>query len=396
MATHISLALVFVEGLVSFLSPCVLPIIPIYMGYLAGNSNEKRNSNKKVLLFTISFIFGILLAIFLMNASINLLQSFLKEHMTLFVRIGGILIVLLGIYQLGFIKINFLQRTFRFSLKTDNKMNVMVAFIMGFTFSFAWTPCIGPALSSILLLAASSGDFWYSNFLMIIYAFGFTLPFLVLGLFTNKALNWLNSHRDIVKYTTKIGAVTALHHAVLAVILIIFGLMMFSGKLNTISNYMSPSQGQVSTNQAENSDDSVNYGNALLNQDDKPISLADYHGKVVFLNFWATWCPPCQREMPEIQKLSEKYQNSEDIAILTVVMPGGQEMDAAGIKKFLKEKGFTMPVIFDDGRLSSSFQITSLPTTYMFDRDGNVYGSVVGQLSSDMMENIIDRTLKGK
>lgn len=386
MATHISLALVFVEGLVSFLSPCVLPIIPIYMGYLAGNSNEKRNSNKKVLLFTISFIFGILLAIFLMNASINLLQSFLKEHMTLFVRIGGILIVLLGIYQLGFIKINFLQRTFRFSLKTDNKMNVMVAFIMGFTFSFAWTPCIGPALSSILLLAASSGDFWYSNFLMIIYAFGFTLPFLVLGLFTNKALNWLNSHRDIVKYTTKIGAV----------ILINFGLMMFSGKLNTISNYMSPSQGQVSTNQAENSDDSVNYGNALLNQDDKPISLADYHGKVVFLNFWATWCPPCQREMPEIQKLSEKYQNSEDIAILTVVMPGGQEMDAAGIKKFLKEKGFTMPVIFDDGRLSSSFQITSLPTTYMFDRDGNVYGSVVGQLSSDMMENIIDRTLKGK
>lgn len=386
MATHISLALVFVEGLVSFLSPCVLPIIPIYMGYLAGNSNEKRNSNKKVLLFTISFIFGILLAIFLMNASINLLQSFLKEHMTLFVRIGGILIVLLGIYQLGFIKINFLQRTFRFSLKTDNKMNVMVAFIMGFTFSFAWTPCIGPALSSILLLAASSGDFWYSNFLMIIYAFGFTLPFLVLGLFTNKALNWLNSHRDIVKYTTKIGAV----------ILIIFGLMMFSGKLNTISNYMSPSQGQVSTNQAENSDDSVNYGNALLNQDDKPISLADYHGKVVFLNFWATWCPPCQREMPEIQKLSEKYQNSEDIAILTVVMPGGQEMDAAGIKKFLKEKGFTMPVIFDDGRLSSSLQITSLPTTYMLDRDGNVYGSVVGQLSSDMMENIIDRTLKGK
>ena len=386
MATHISLALVFVEGLVSFLSPCVLPIIPIYMGYLAGNSNEKRNSNKKVLLFTISFIFGILLAIFLMNASINLLQSFLKEHMTLFVRIGGILIVLLGIYQLGFIKINFLQRTFRFSLKTDNKMNVMVAFIMGFTFSFAWTPCIGPALSSILLLAASSGDFWYSNFLMIIYAFGFTLPFLVLGLFTNKALNWLNSHRDIVKYTTKIGAV----------ILIIFGLMMFSGKLNTISNYMSPSQGQVSTNQAENSDDSVNYGNALLNQDDEPISLADYHGKVVFLNFWATWCPPCQREMPEIQKLSEKYQNSEDIAILTVVMPGGQEMDAAGIKKFLKEKGFTMPVIFDDGRLSSSFQITSLPTTYMLDRDGNVYGFVVGQLSSDMMENIIDRTLKGK
>lgn len=381
MATHISLILVFIEGLVSFLSPCVLPIIPIYMGYLAGNSSEKRNSNKKVLLFTVSFIFGILLAIFLMNASINLLQGFLKEHMTLFVRIGGAVIILLGICQLGFIKINFLQRTFRFSLKTGNKMNVLIAFVMGFTFSFAWTPCIGPALSSILILAASSGDFWYSNFLMIIYALGFTLPFLILGLFTNKALNWLNSHHNIVKYTTKIGAI----------ILIIFGLMMFSGKLNTISNYMSP-QNQVSTNQAAKSVDN----NTLLDQDGKQISLSDYRGKVVFLNFWATWCPPCQREMPEIQKLYEKYKDSGDVAVVTVVMPGGKEMDESGIKNFLKEKGFTMPVIFDDGRLSSEYQITSLPTTYMLDRDGDKYGSVVGQLTSDMMENIIDRTLKGK
>ncbi|WP_455684729.1 redoxin domain-containing protein [Thomasclavelia sp.] len=385
MSTHISLLLVFIEGLLSFLSPCVLPIIPIYMGYLAGNSNKKRNSNKKVLLFTISFIFGILLAIFLMNASINLLQGFLKEHMTLFVRIGGVVIVLLGIYQLGFIKINFLQRTFRFSLKIGNKMNVMIAFVMGFTFSFAWTPCIGPALSSILILAASSGDFWYSNFLMIIYALGFTLPFLVLGLFTNKALNWLNSHNNIVKYTTKIGAV----------ILIVFGLMMFSGKLNTISNYMSP-QNQVSTDQSSNLDKSADSNSVLLDQNGEPISLSDYHGKVVFLNFWATWCPPCQREMPEIQKLFEKYKDSNDIAIVTVVMPGGREMDASGIKKFLKEKGFTMPVIFDDGRLSNEYQITSLPTTYMLDRNGDKYGSVVGQLTNDMMENIIDRTLKGK
>lgn len=385
MSTHISLLLVFIEGLLSFLSPCVLPIIPIYMGYLAGNSNKKRNSNKKVLLFTISFIFGILLAIFLMNASINLLQGFLKEHMTLFVRIGGVIIVLLGIYQLGFIKINFLQRTFRFSLKIGNKMNVMIAFVMGFTFSFAWTPCIGPALSSILILAASSGDFWYSNFLMIIYALGFTLPFLVLGLFTNKALNWLNSHNNIVKYTTKIGAV----------ILIVFGLMMFSGKLNTISNYMSP-QNQVSTDQSSNLDKSADSNSVLLDQNGESISLSDYHGKVVFLNFWATWCPPCQREMPEIQKLFEKYKDSNDIAIVTVVMPGGREMDASGIKKFLKEKGFTMPVIFDDGRLSNEYQITSLPTTYMLDRNGDKYGSVVGQLTNDMMENIIDRTLKGK
>lgn len=381
MATHLSLVLVFIEGLVSFLSPCVLPIIPVYMGYLAGNSSETKNSNKKILLFTISFIFGILTAIFLMNASINLLQGFLKEHMTLFVRLGGILIILLGIYQLGFIKIDFLQRTFRFSLKTGNKMNVMMAFIMGFTFSFAWTPCIGPALSSILILAASSGDFWYSNFLMIIYALGFTLPFLILGLFTNKALNWLNSHRNIVKYTTKIGAI----------ILIVFGLMMFSGKLNSISNYMAP---KVETNQATSNN--ISYSDSLVDQHDELFSFDDYKGKVVFLNFWATWCPPCQKELPEIQTLYEKYKNSKDVAVVTVVMPGGREMDAKGIKEFLNEHNYTMPVIFDDGRLSREYEITSLPTTYMLDRDGNKYGVVVGQLTADMMENIIDRTLNVK
>ena len=208
---------------------------------------------------------------------------------------------------------------------------------------------------------------------MIIYALGFTLPFLVLGLFTNKALN-----------TTKIGAI----------ILVIFGLMMFSGKLNSISNYMSP-QNKVSADQPSNLDKSAN-NDSLLDQDGKPINLSDYHGKVVFLNFWATWCPPCQREMPEIQKLFEKYKDSDDVAIVTVVMPGGREINSSEIKAFLEEKDFTMPVIFDDGRLNSDYQITSLPTTYMLDRDGNKYGSVVGQLSSDMMENIIDRTLKGK
>lgn len=381
MATHLSLVLVFIEGLVSFLSPCVLPIIPVYMGYLAGNSSETKNSNKKILLFTISFIFGILTAIFLMNASINLLQGFLKQHMTLFVRLGGILIILLGIYQLGFIKIDFLQRTFRFSMKTGNKMNVMMAFVMGFTFSFAWTPCIGPALSSILILAASSGDFWYSNFLMIIYALGFTLPFLILGLFTNKALNWLNSHRSIVKYTTKIGAV----------ILIVFGLMMFSGKLNSISNYMAP---KVETSQSMSGN--ISYSDSLVDQYDELFSLDDYQGKVIFLNFWATWCPPCQKELPEIQALYEKYKNSKDVAVLTVVMPGGREMDAKGIKEFLNEHNYTMPVIFDDGRLSQEYEITSLPTTYMLDRDGEKYGVVVGQLTGDMMENIIDRTLNAK
>mgnify|MGYP000208299730 CR=1 FL=1 len=113
MATHISLALVFVEGLVSFLSPCVLPIIPIYMGYLAGNSNEKETQIKSIIIYNQLYLWDTF-SNFSDECVNKFTTKFFKEHMTLFVRIGGILIVLLGIYQLGFIKINFFTTNFPF------------------------------------------------------------------------------------------------------------------------------------------------------------------------------------------------------------------------------------------------------------------------------------------
>ena len=155
----------------------------------------------------------------------------------LFARIGGILIILLGIHQLGIIKFKTLEKTFKIGMKPKKTMNIFVAFAMGFTFSFAWTPCIGPALSSILILAGSSQNFLISNGLMLIYALGLTIPFLILGIFTNKALSWLSSHKKIMNYTVKIGAV----------ILILMGIMMFTGKMNTITSYLSPSTTQKET-----------------------------------------------------------------------------------------------------------------------------------------------------
>lgn len=117
------------------------------------------------------------------------------------------------------------------AVSEKGSVNAVIAFLMGFTFSFAWTPCIEPALSSILLLASSSGSLWVSTFLMIVYALGFTIPFLILGLFTGKVLHWISNHKNIMKIAVKLGAV----------ILIAIGLMMFTGKMNTISSYMSTS-----------------------------------------------------------------------------------------------------------------------------------------------------------
>lgn len=404
--SHISFLLVFTEGLLSFFSPCVLPLLPIYMGYLAGqNSTQEPHPQRRVFLFTLCFILGIFAAIFLMNIGITVFSSFFTSHMLMFSRIGGALILLLGIHQLGIIKFKTLERTFKIGMKPKKAMNIFVAFAMGFTFSFAWTPCIGPALSSILILAGSSQSFLISNLLMLVYALGLTIPFLILGLFTNKALSWLSSHKKIMNYTVKIGAV----------ILIFMGIMMFTGKLNSITSYLSPST-SVSNSTSSKEDSKKNEADnktedekpkdtnketppldfTLKDQNGNSVSFKDQQGKVIFLNFWATWCPPCQKEMPHIQELYEKYQNSDDVMILTVVYPAGEKNGEQSVQDFLKENKYTMPVLMDDGSLSMAFGISSYPTTVMVQKDGVPYGIAKGQLTKDIMEQIISQTLSGK
>ena len=128
--------------------------------------------------------------------------------------------------------------------------------------------------------------------------------------------------------------------------------------------------------------------------------LDDYKGKVIFLNFWATWCGPCRNEMPEIQMLYEEYaaqgENAE-VAVIGVAGPGmGGEGSREEITAFMEENGYTYPVLMDEtGEMFSYYGISAFPTTFMIDRDGNVYGYVSGQLTEDIMRSIIDQTLEG-
>ena len=139
----------------------------------------------------------------------------------------------------------------------------------------------------------------------------------------------------------------------------------------------------------------------LKDQFGKSHKLEDYKGKVIFLNFWATWCGPCRSEMPEIQKLYEEYTamgNDSEVVILGVAGPGiGQEGTVSDITKFMEENGYTYPVLMDEtGELFEWYGISAFTTTYMIDRDGNLYGYVTGQLTEDIMRSIIKQTLEGK
>ena len=138
----------------------------------------------------------------------------------------------------------------------------------------------------------------------------------------------------------------------------------------------------------------------LSDQYGRTHRLSDYKGKVVFLNFWATWCPPCRAEMPDIQSLYEEYKKDgrDDVVILGLAYPGSfSEEDVSGVESFLDENGYTYPVVMDtDAGTAADYFIEAFPTTYMIDKKGNVFGYVTGSIDRQTMRDIIEQTIAGR
>lgn len=404
--TGISAITVFVQGLLSFFSPCVLPLVPLYLGYLSGGLNsgldgtEKEEagasaSAAKIKLFVrvLFFTLGISGAFFVLGLGASAAGSFFGEHRMLFARIGGVLIILFGLYQLGvFGNSSVLGKERRIPLRLEKMtMSPVIALIMGFAFSFAWTPCVGPALTSVLLMAGSAQTEALGFLLIGVYTLGFILPFLAAGIFTAQLLEFFRRHMKAVRYTVKIGGV----------LMILMGVLMFTGKMNDITGYLSTVQSGTAQETEESEQQLTPAPLAdleLTDQFGNTHTLSDYKGKVIFLNFWATWCGPCRNEMPDIQKLYEEYSaQGEDakVVILGIAGPGiGQEGSAEEIADFMEENGYTYPVLMDaGGEMFTRYGISAFPTTFMIDKDGNVYGYVPGQMTENIMRSIIDQTL---
>lgn len=431
--TGVSALAVFAQGLLSFFSPCVLPLIPLYLGYLAGGASaEELNDRQRRLLTlrnTLFFILGISFAFFVLGLGFTQLGRFFTGNRALAARIGGILIVLLGLAQLGFLESRFMQREWR--LPFDPKKwgtSSLTALVLGFTFSFAWTPCVGPALTSVLLMAASAATRGMGFLLIGVYTLGFVLPFLAVGLFTSQVLAFFKRHTGWLRWTARAGGV----------LLILMGVMMFTGWMNGFTAYLSglgsggnqTTASQSAPAQEDGSSTAASGGAGgsasapasegesgssadelppapdftLVDQNGEEHTLSDYKGQVVFLNFWATWCGPCQREMPEIQQLYEDWgENTGEVVVLGVANPSNPErpgnadsMSAAEIGDWLAEKGYTYPTVMDEtGEIFSQYGISAFPTTFMIDTEGNVFGYVTGSLTREIMDSIVEQTRTG-
>lgn len=426
LETGISAAAVFVQGLLSFFSPCVLPLVPLYLGYLAGGLNEaaggdggdgadaegtklqeEKGSRLRLFLRVLCFTLGISGAFFVLGLGASAAGSFFREQRMVLSRIGGLLIILFALYQLGlFGNSKVIDRERRLPLHLEKMaMSPVTALIMGFAFSFAWTPCVGPALTSVLLMAGSAQTSAKGFLLIGVYTLGFILPFLAAGIFTARLLGFFRRHMTAVKYTVKIGGV----------IMLLIGIVMFVGKMNDITGYLSGLQntadvhssgesGSAEDDGASEGDSSVEagipgYELELKDQFGKTHTLADYKGKVIFLNFWATWCGPCRNEMPDIQKLYEEYSaqgEDAEVVILGVASPGlAGEGTVSEITGFMEENGYTYPVLMDEsGEMMTGYGITAFPTTFMITKNGEIYGYVPGQLTEELMRTIIEQTIE--
>ncbi|MFQ6948407.1 MAG: cytochrome c biogenesis protein CcdA [Blautia hansenii] len=402
---------VFLQGLLSFFSPCVLPLIPLYISYLSGGTQTVGKDGKiyfkrrKVMLNTLCFVIGISFAFFLLGLGVSAIGTFFQSNQLLFARIGGILVVLFGLYQLGVLGTSrILGQERRLPFKLDVlAMSPITALIMGFTFSFAWTPCVGPALTSVLLMAASASTKLWGFLLIGVYTIGFVLPFLAVGLFTTRLLEFFKAHVKVVRYTAKIGGV----------LMIFMGILMFTGKMNAVTGYLSSGAPVTVEEQKENEETAdaeekqetesgltpaIDF--ILTDQYGNTHKLSDYKGKTVFLNFWATWCSPCRAEMPDIQKLYEsaETEGEDALVVLGVAAPNlGNEKSEEEIKAFLEENGYTYPVLMDTtGEVFMSYGVNAFPTTFMITREGEVFGYASGQLNEATMKSIVEQTMSGK
>ena len=416
--TSVSAVTVFLQGALSFFSPCVLPLVPLYVSYLAGGAavvgedGVRRYPRGKIFLNTLFFVAGISFAFFLLGLGLTALGAFFHDYQVWFARISGVIILLFGLYQLGLGKrAMLLEQERRLPFRLDKlAMNPAVALVMGFTFSFAWTPCVGPTLSSVLLMA-SSAESSAAGFLLIgVYTLGFVLPFLAVGLFTGAVLDFFKAHQSVVRYTVKIGAV----------LLIVMGILTLTGATNGLSADLAagtttqeepatPQDGTASGGAQEDAGGAQEESGeipvipapdfTLTDQYGEPHTLSDYQGQTVFLNFWATWCGPCKMEMPDIQALYEEWdENAGDLVVLGVAGPGiGREGSAEDIAAFLEANGYTYPVVMDDtGTLFYQYGISAYPTTFMIDPEGNVFGYVQGAVSREIMDDIVEQTMTGQ
>lgn len=227
-SANVSLVFAFLGGLLSFLSPCVLPLVPSYLGFVTGFTvHELRDRRKLAMVHALLFVGGFTLVFMLFGASATALGRVLKYYEVWIQRIGGVLIVLFGLYCLGVLRLRLLDRDARVHL--DRKpVGYLGSVLVGIAFGAGWTPCIGPILGAILGLAATEESLGRGMVLLGTYSAGLAIPFLVAAWAVERFLDWFQRFRRFLPWVQRVSGI----------ILIVVGLLIATGQFTRMAGWL--------------------------------------------------------------------------------------------------------------------------------------------------------------
>lgn len=393
MNTQLGIGSLFLEGLLSFFSPCVLPLIPVYFAYLSnGSKTVDENGNVhydrlKTFLLTTGFVLGIITVFAIASLAAPLLRNVFQSYRVLFEVIGGMFLVFMGLYALEIIQIPLLSKLMH-NRTMEGSMSFVKAYLFGFMVSFAWTPCVGPMLAQAIMAASRAQNALTGWLYMGSYTLGFVLIFLIAGLFTSEVLEALKKFRNVTKYT---GILCGL-------IVLGMGVWMIAQGCQDYSNLLKNGTSESEITPAETSEESgeTDQGNATVDQydfelkdgDGNTVSLKDYNGQVVILDFYETWCTYCNESLGTLAKADAM----DDVQVLMVVTPSlGSEGDLKYIQSFLAEKGHSFHLLIDEtAEVTRLYGVSGYPTTYFITPKGEYYGYIPGYLPEEDFMNLIE------
>src|SRR6267143_1994757 len=458
--TDVSLAGAFLAGLVSFLSPCVLPLVPGYISMLSGVGMEQLRKGEvpssSLLGSSLSFIAGFSVVFISFGASASAVGVFLKQNRNALTPIAGALILLFGLHLLGLlIKLN------------PRAGTIFGAILVALAFAFGWTPCIGPILTTVLTIAAASDKIQRGVLLLAVYSAGLAIPFLLTALGIGKFMTFYKNFRKYLHavelfsgalllfigglvFVNKLTWLTAklsflnvivlwLEHVltrgrggtafwllagvavaavvVLAVIRRWEKITSMQGSKTIlavttvialiIGTYYADKATRVKATGPENSSEQANDKSigqpapevTFKDLDGKDATLTQYKGKVVLVNFWATWCEPCYVEIPWLIEMQQKYE-AKGFMVLGISM---DDEGKSAVAPFLAKERFNVngqklpmnyPIVIGSDDVADKFGgLLGYPTSFLISRDGKIVKKVQGLISYEELTKAIESQL---
>lgn len=224
-----------IAGLLSFFTPCILPMVPFYLCYMAGLSMAELQAgggiapgaHRRLVTSAVAFALGVTTIFVLLGMGATALGQAFAQWKSQLSYVAAAILMLFGLHFLGVLRIPFLYREARLE-STAAPSTIAGAYVMGLAFGFGWTPCVGPALTSILMLASGMGDLWRGGLLLMVYGLAMTLPFVVAALFAQPFLRWIARNRKYMAYVEK----------VMGAMLIVFAVLIATNSVNYLSNWL--------------------------------------------------------------------------------------------------------------------------------------------------------------